>query len=70
MTVKDDFGVDAFYPSGVYEGSVNVTLTANNPENKIEYSTDGGNTWQNYENTLVIDMKSETENAKSYGAGG
>lgn len=59
FTAKDDFGVDAFYPSGVYEGSVNVTLTANNPENKIEYSTDGGNTWQNYENTLVIDKDTD-----------
>ncbi len=59
FTAKDDFGVDAFYPSGVYEGSVNVTLTANNPENKIEYSTDGGNTWQNYENTLVIDKDTQ-----------
>ena len=55
FTSKDDFGVDAFYPSGVYEGSVNVTLTANNPENKIEYSTDGGINWLPYENTLVID---------------
>lgn len=51
----DDYGIDAFYPSGVYEGSVNVTLTANNPENSIEYSTDGKNTWQKYDGTLVFD---------------
>ena len=59
FTAKDDYGVDAFYPSGVYEGSVSVTLTANNPENKIEYSTDDGSTWQNYENTLVIDKDTD-----------
>ena len=31
----DDYGIDAFYPPGVYEGSVNVTLTPNNPENSL-----------------------------------
>ena len=51
----DDFGIDAFYPSGVYEGSVNVTLTANNPEKSIKYSTDNGTTWLDYKKTLVID---------------
>lgn len=56
---KDDFGVDAFYPSGVYEGSVNVTLTANNPENDIKYSTDGGETWIDYTDTLVIDTDTD-----------
>lgn len=55
----DDYGVDAFYPSGVYEGNVNVTLTANNPENTIEYSTDGGNTWNPYIKTLVIDKDTD-----------
>ncbi len=35
-------GVTAFHPSGVYEGSIDVTLTANNPESKIKYSIDGG----------------------------
>lgn len=54
FTKKDDFGVEAFYPEGGYEGSVNVTLTANNPENEIQYSTDSGATWQKYEKTLVI----------------
>lgn len=51
----NDYGVDAFYPSGVYKGSVNVTLTANNPEYKIEYSKDGGVTWTEYSQTLIID---------------
>lgn len=51
----DDYGVDAFYPSGVYEGSVQVTLTPNNPENSIVYSTDGGTTWNNYTGVLPID---------------
>lgn len=59
FTSVDDFGVDAFYPSGVYEGSVNVTLTANNPENDIKYSTDGGMTWKDYTETLVIDSDTE-----------
>lgn len=59
FTMKDDYGVDAFYPPGIYEGSVNVTLTASNPENRIEYSTDGGKTWQSYENTLVIDKDTD-----------
>lgn len=59
FTSKDDFGVDAFYPSGVYEGSVNVTLTANNPENDIKYSVDGGSTWIDYDKTLVIDTDTE-----------
>lgn len=51
----DDFGIDAFYPSGVYEGSVNVTLTPNDPEKSIKYSFDNGTTWLDYEKTLVID---------------
>lgn len=55
ISYYDDYGVDAFYPSGVYEGSVNVTLTAANPENSVIYSTDGGNTWLTYEEVLNID---------------
>ena len=55
----DDYGVDAFYPSGVYEGGVNVTLTANNPENTIKYSTDGGETWKDYTGTLYIDKDTD-----------
>lgn len=51
----DDFGIDAFYPSGVYEGSVNVTLTPNDPNKSIRYSTDNGTTWIDYTKTLVID---------------
>lgn len=59
FTAVDDFGVDAFYPSGVYEGNVNVTLTANNPENDIKYSTDGGMTWFDYDKTLLIDTDTD-----------
>lgn len=55
----DDFGITAFYPSGVYEGEVYVTLIANTPENKIEYSVDGGNTWDIFEKTLTIDSDTE-----------
>ena len=50
----DDYGVSAFYPSGVYEGGVNVTLTPNNPEYAIKYRTDGGE-WQNYSDMLTLD---------------
>ena len=55
----DDFGMDAFYPPGVYEGSVNVTLTPNNPENSVKYSIDNGNTWLDYDNVLVIDKDTD-----------
>ncbi len=57
--IVDDYGVDAFYPSGVYEGSVNVTLTPNTPENDIIYSTDGGKTWQPYEDTITLEEDTE-----------
>lgn len=50
----DDFGVDAFYPSGVYEGSVQVTLTPNNPDCKIKYHTGDGK-WQDYDEMLTLD---------------
>ncbi|MDY3929376.1 MAG: chitobiase/beta-hexosaminidase C-terminal domain-containing protein [Clostridia bacterium] len=55
----DDFGIDAFYPPGVYEGSVNVTLTPNNPDNSIKYSIDNGNTWLDYNNVLIIDKDTD-----------
>lgn len=57
--IVDDYGVDAFYPSGVYEGSVNVTLTPNTPENSIIYSTDDGKTWQPYEDTITLEEDTE-----------
>ncbi len=50
----DDFGVDAFYPSGVYEGSVNVTLTPNNPDYVVMYH-DGDGKWQEYDEIIVVD---------------
>ncbi len=53
-----DDGITAFYPSGVYEGSVDVTLIPNNPENEIEYSIDGGNTWVKGD-TLNIDKDTD-----------
>ncbi len=59
FTGFDDYHIEAFYPSGVYDGSVNVTLTANNPEISVEYSTDGGATWTAYTTTLLI--KEDTE---------
>ncbi len=50
----DDYGVDAFYPSGVYEGSVNVTLTPNNPEYTVMYHT-GNGIWKEYTDVIVVD---------------
>ncbi len=59
FNLEDDYGVDAFYPSGVYEGEVNVTLTPNNPDNYVIYSTDGGNTWNVYEDTIAVSRDTE-----------
>ena len=59
FTGYNDYHIDAFYPSGVYDGSVNVTLTANNPEISIKYSTDGGNTWKPYTKTLLFEEDTE-----------
>ena len=54
----DDFGVDAFYPSGGYEGSVNVTLTPNNPDYKVQYHTGDGN-WKDYTDVLELDTDTD-----------
>lgn len=66
FTAYDDYGVDAFYPSGVYEGSVNVTLTPNNPQNSVIYRLDGDSegTWRDYTDVIVLD-KDTTIIAKS-----
>lgn len=50
----DDYGVDAFYPSGVYEGSVNVTLTPNNPDYTVMYHTGDGQ-WKKYTDVLEVE---------------
>ncbi|MBP3360070.1 MAG: chitobiase/beta-hexosaminidase C-terminal domain-containing protein [Clostridia bacterium] len=50
----DDYGISAFYPSGVYEGSVNVMLMPNNPNFDIMYHT-GDGIWKVYDKTLIID---------------
>ena len=54
---RNDMGVEAFYPSGTYEGSVKVTLTANNPANNIKfrYDTDPIGQWRDYTDVLEID---------------
>jgi hypothetical protein len=51
----DDYGVDAFYPAGVYEGNVNVTLMPNNPENTVLYSLDEGASWAASTGVLTVD---------------
>ncbi|MBR3996049.1 MAG: chitobiase/beta-hexosaminidase C-terminal domain-containing protein, partial [Clostridia bacterium] len=53
----DDYGVDAFYPSGVYEGSVNVTLTPNNPDYTVMYHIGDGQ-WKQY--TDVLELEEDT----------
>lgn len=50
----DDYGISAFYPSGTYEGSINVTLMQNDPAFKILYHT-GDGVWKDYNETLTID---------------
>lgn len=55
---KDDFGVTPFYPPGVYEGPVTVTLTAQNPDYEIFYSPDGV-TWTPYVDPLEIDRDAD-----------
>ncbi len=54
----DDLGVDAFYPSGVYEGSVNVTLTPNNPEYTVLYHTGDGK-WEKYTDVITLDADTD-----------
>jgi len=54
----DDYGINAFYPSGVYEGSVNVTLTPNNPDYLIKYHTSDG-VWKDYTDMLTFDTNTD-----------
>ncbi len=58
FSLYDDFGVGAFYPSGVYEGVVNVTLTPNNPDYIVKYHTGDGR-WKDY--TTVLDIDTDTD---------
>ncbi len=58
ISTPDTFGVDAFYPPGVYEGSVNVTLTPNNPEYTVLYH-DGDGKWKEYNEVLVLDSDTD-----------
>lgn len=50
----NDYGVDAYYPSGTYEESVDVTLTPMNSENKVWYKLDDGN-WQEYTDKITLE---------------
>ena len=50
----DVYGVDAFYPSGVYEGSVNVTLTPYDPSNEVMYHFGDGE-WKIFDKMLILD---------------
>lgn len=53
--VVEESRVTAFYPQGVYEGNVYVTLTSSNPSHEILYSVDNGETWETFSTTLLID---------------
>lgn len=57
----DNYGVDAFYPAGVYEGEVYVTLTPRSPNHWVEYSIDGGLTWEPYTEVLTFDRDTVLE---------
>lgn len=57
----DDFGIDAFYPPGVYEDSVRVTLTPQNPDYDVYYSTDGGVTFEQYSPGEILTFDKNTE---------
>lgn len=55
----DDYGITAFYPPGVYEGGVSVTLMPDDPDKKIKYSLDNGETWNEYEDSLYLDRDTQ-----------
>ena len=55
---RDDFGVTPFYPPGVYEGPVSVTLTPQNSDYTVQYATDGV-TWEDYDESLEIDSDAD-----------
>ena len=61
FNIVDDYGVDAFYPSGVYEGSVDVTLTPQNPDYTVYYSTDGGKTFKEYNKGEILSFDKDTD---------
>lgn len=54
ITDKDENGVDAFYPSGIYEGDVTVTLTPFDPDKDVVYSIDGG-AYKPYTEPISVD---------------
>lgn len=55
----DSYAVTAFYPPGMYEDSVKVNLTAENPDNTIYYSTDNVN-WNKYTAGDVLNITDDT----------
>ncbi len=66
---ENDFAVDAFKPSGVYENSVDVTLFTQNPDYKIKYKIDDGD-FIDYDNTSIIINKDSTITAYATDAQG
>lgn len=49
---QNDFAIDAFKPSGMYENSVDVTLFAQNPDYKIKYKINDGD-FIDYDNAPI-----------------
>jgi len=56
--------VSSNYPSGEYEGGINVSLTTDNPDDKIFYTVDG-TTWNEYTGVIPVlkntDLKAKIE---------
>lgn len=58
--VVDDYGIDAFYPSGVYEDRAEVTLIPQNPDYTVYYSVDGGTSYQIYTKGEILNFTQDT----------
>lgn len=53
--------ISANYPSGEYEGKIWVSLSSDNPDDKILYTTDGGVTWIPYDGKISVDKTTVIE---------
>ena len=53
ISASDEDTIYAVSPSGKYIGSTTVSLVSDKG-NKIEYSTDGGNNWDVFEDTITV----------------
>lgn len=65
FNINGDYGIQAFYPPAVYEGSVTVTLMANNPENSIKYRYEGESELKDYNGEILTITENTTIYAKA-----